>query len=74
MSLFLTHDELHELTGLRIPAYQRRWLEKHGYTFEINASGKPKVLRAFIMQKLGMVQHPFLSMGIAVEPNFDAIA
>lgn len=72
MSLFLTPDELRELTGLRVPAYQCRWLEKHGYPFETNASGKPKVLRAFLMQKLGMVQQP--GMGMAIEPDFDAIA
>ncbi len=72
MSLFLTSDELRELTGLCVPAYQRRWLEKHGYVFETNASGKPKVLRAFLMQKLGMAQQP--STGMGIEPNFDAIA
>jgi hypothetical protein len=71
VSLFLTPDELHELTGLRVPAYQCRWLEKHAYPFEITASGKPKVLRAFLMQKLGMVQQS--TAGLAAEPNFDAI-
>lgn len=71
MALFLTPDELRDLTGLVIPAYQRRWLQRHGYPFETNASGKPKVLRIFLMQKLGMMQPP--SMGMSQEPNFDAI-
>lgn len=72
VSLFLTPDELRELTGLRVPAYQCRWLEKHSYPFETNASGKPKVLRAFLMHKLGMAQQP--AAGLSTEPNFDAIA
>ena len=69
MSLFLSPDELHDLI---MPAYQCRWLEKHGYPFETNASGKPKVLRCFLMQKLGMPGS--LGAGTSQEPNFDAIA
>lgn len=72
MSLFLTPEEMSDLTGLVIPAYQCRWLEKHGYPFETNASGKPKVLRSFLLQKLGMMRP--LSAGMGQEPNFDAIA
>ncbi len=72
MALFLTPEELHELTGLRVAAYQCRWLEKHGYPFETNASGKPKVLTAFVLSKLGAGLSGALPAG--PEPNFDAIA
>jgi len=71
VSLFLTTDELRELTGLRVAAYQCKWLEKHGYVFETNASGKPKVLRIFLMQKLGMARQQ--SIGLGTEPNFEAL-
>jgi len=64
--LFLTHDELVELTDLKIPSAQIRWLKSHAYPFEIGASGKPKVLRALLMQRLAIPAKQS-------EPNFDAI-
>lgn len=68
-SLFLTHDELSELTDRKIPKAQMRWLVNHTYPFEISASGKPKVLREFVIQKL-QVLTPSINIS---EPNFDAI-
>ena len=29
--MFLTAQELHDLTGYALSAWQRRWLDKHGY-------------------------------------------
>lgn len=68
--LFLTSDELKELTDLKIPKAQIRWLDKHSYPYEIGASGKPKVLRSFVMEKLNAT---FKSNTNNQEPNFDAI-
>lgn len=67
--LFLSQDELRELTDLKIPKAQMRWLEKHAYPFEISAAGKPKVLRSYLMERLKSLTTPNKSS----EPNFDAI-
>ena len=67
--LFLTSDELRELTDLKIPKAQMRWLDKHHYPYEVSASGKPKVLRSFLTERLktNSVKNP------NSQPNFDAI-
>ena len=67
--IFLSQDEIRQLTDLKIPKAQMRWLQKNAYPFEIAASGKPKVLREYVMNKL-------LSLPLTAthkEPNFDAI-
>lgn len=67
--MFLTGDELRELTGYKLASSQCRWLESRGYPFETNASGKPRVLRAYVQQKL--CPHP---AGFLIDaPDFDAI-
>ncbi len=67
--IFLTQEELRDLTDLKIPAAQIRWLLKHAYPFEISAIGKPKVLRSLIIERLSKTQVTTTSN----EPNFDAI-
>lgn len=67
--LFLSADELKELTDLKIAKAQMRWLEKHAYPFEISAAGKPKVLRSLVLERLKSFTTPTQSN----EPNFDAI-
>jgi hypothetical protein len=44
-SMFLTREELLELTDYRQSAAQRRWLIQRGWRFEIGRDGHPKVLR-----------------------------
>lgn len=48
--MFLTPDELRELTDYRRPADQRRWLDRHGIHYWVGASGRPKVLRSSLQQ------------------------
>ncbi len=67
--IFLTKEELRELTDLKIPKAQMRWLEKRAYPFEISAAGRPKVLRSLVMERLQQIVLPVKSN----EPNFDAI-
>ncbi len=52
--MFLTADDLVELTGYQAPARQCRWLDRAGYPFELNAAGKPKVLKAYVEKRLGL--------------------
>lgn len=44
--MFLSPPEIELLTDRKQPAAQIRWLEAHGWRFEVGASGRPKVLRA----------------------------
>lgn len=67
--LFLSSEELRELTDLKIAKAQMRWLDKNNFPYEISASGKPKVLRSFLFQR-------FEANNLnnkTTEPNFDAI-
>lgn len=68
--MFLSQDELRDLTDLKVPKAQMRWLQRYAYPFEIAASGKPKVLREYVMKKLMTIS---LSAIPTNEPNFDAI-
>lgn len=68
--MFLSQDELRELTDLKVPKAQMRWLQRYAYPFEIAASGKPKVLREYVMKKLMTISMSAIQTN---EPNFDAI-
>lgn len=68
--IFLSKDELCELTDLRIPKAQMRWLQKHSYPFEISAAGKPKVLKTLVLNRLLNISN---TCEINNEPNFDSI-
>lgn len=67
--LFLTSDELRELTDLRFPKAQMRWLDKNKYPYEVSAAGKPKVLRSLVFDRLQNIS----SYTSKSEPNYDAI-
>lgn len=43
MGLFLSNEELHELTGYRLPNKQVTWLKSHGYFVETNVRGIPRI-------------------------------
>lgn len=48
MAMFLTPDELTELTGRKIKSKQIEALRRMGLPFHVNASGKPVVPAAAI--------------------------
>lgn len=68
--MFLNTSELTDLTGLKLPAYQRRWLIKNGYSFDVDNNGRPRVLRKYVERRLGYVEH---ESATTVQPNYDAI-
>jgi hypothetical protein len=68
--MFLTPDEIRELTGYQRHADQRAWLTRHGWKFEENAAGRPIVLRYYAEQRLGDDQKSKKSNG----PNFSVIS
>ena len=51
--MFLTRDELIELTGYKNRPGQIRWLAERGYKFELGRDRRPRVLKAVIIQALG---------------------
>lgn len=46
MSLFVSPEQLAEVTDLVQHAAQIRWLRARGYKFEISSTGRPRVLVA----------------------------
>ena len=54
--LFLTPDEIFDLTGLQQPCAQKKWLAANDWIFQVDARGRPKIARAFFDKK--MTQHP----------------
>lgn len=53
--MFLTVEDLKDLTGCHRKAGMIAWLKDRRYPFEIGADGWPKVLKAFVQAKLGGV-------------------
>jgi hypothetical protein len=51
-ALFLTTEELKQLTGYERNADQRRWLTKHGWKFEVSAIGRAIVSRQHAESRL----------------------
>jgi hypothetical protein len=52
MSMFLSRDELVDLSGARQRRRVIAWLRGAGYRFEIGADGWPRVLRAAVEARL----------------------
>lgn len=50
--LFLTSTEVTDLTGYKYASKQIDWLKNNQYIFEINSSGKPKILRSHLISRL----------------------
>jgi hypothetical protein len=42
--MFMSKEELHELTGFRNRPGQIRWLSERGYRFELDRSGRPVII------------------------------
>lgn len=52
--MFLTSEELEQLTGYQKPSAQAHWLEQAGLPFLKGGDGKLKVLRLAVEQRLGL--------------------
>jgi hypothetical protein len=72
---FLTADELAEVTGYKHVASQREWLDKNGWSYVVNASGRPIVGRYFARLRLsGITPTPGTSnMQPAWRPDFSPL-
>jgi hypothetical protein len=74
-SLFLTPDELAELTGRTSSAGQRKWLDANGYRFAVNANNRPIVAREYMLTRLGVAAvGPADTAAVSMpRPNFAAL-
>lgn len=52
-SIILSNDEVAEITGYVRLADQRKWFKARGWKFEVSATGRPIVSRAYANQVLG---------------------
>ena len=53
--MFLTADELADLTGLKRPSAQYRFLLREGWPVELDSKRRPLVLRSVMVARLGGV-------------------
>jgi hypothetical protein len=72
--MFLTKQELEELTGYKYSSKQANWLRMRGYKHEIGRNGSPKVLRAHIEEVLGLKNITTHSSRRSAKPDFSALA
>ena len=70
---FLTADEVSEITGYTHAGRQKEWLDKNGWSYVVNAAGRPIVGRWFARLRLAGVQATPTSLLQAVQPNFAAL-
>jgi hypothetical protein len=51
--MFLTREEIKQLTGYKIPSAQSRWLRSEEFKFKIAADGYPRVLKSEVEFQMG---------------------
>ncbi len=56
--MFLTSDEIAQLTGRVQAAAQVRWLKKEIWVFTVDSDGRPVIARAYAERMLGAVIKP----------------
>ena len=68
--MFLTDEQLEQLTKKRRPSAQRRWLIGRGYKFDVRDDGSPVVLEIEVRRHL---YGRSASSELRQEPNLDAL-
>ena len=73
--MFLTKEELCELTGYVYHCRQIDWLRQHHWKFEVTAQQRPKVARSYFESRLGgaIAKHETPAASLPVRPNFQAL-
>ena len=56
--MFMTPEEVAELTGYQRPAAQIKWLTAERFGFVVGGDGLPKVLREVVLSRLGDSSKP----------------
>lgn len=73
--MFLTAEELRELTGYTYYCRQIDWLRNHNWKFELTAQLRPKVARSYFESRLGggSAKQDVKAEALPVRPNFQAL-
>jgi hypothetical protein len=53
IKMFLTREEIKQLTGYKIPSAQIRWLQQEEFKFKVAADGYPRVLKSEVEFQMG---------------------
>lgn len=70
--MFLSDEEIQALTGRKRVTLQREWLTLRGWLHEVNAAGRPVVLRAYAEARLsGNKSRP--ASNVTLQPDFAAL-
>lgn len=70
MTTFLSHLEIVELTGYKIPSKQINWLRLQGFIFRIAADGYPRIDRSHYLKLMGGYNN---NIQPKTEPNFNSL-
>lgn len=77
--LFLTHDELTELTGFKTPRGHAKWLDRNRWRFVLTRSQQARVSREYFLDRMGLSRGKTGSTeqvnhgATLVEPDFSAL-
>ncbi len=69
--MFLTDDDLRDLTGFSRPSKQIEWLRREGFEHRVGADGHPRVLKAHVMSLMGAVDNAQIMRKSA--PDFSSL-
>lgn len=74
-ALFLSREELVELTGYRAPSAQVGWLERNRWRFVLTHRNEPRVAREHFNERMGCPTAVSLpnTFNPLVEPDFAAL-
>ncbi len=67
--LFLSHDELTELTGFKTPRGHARWLERNRWRFVLTRSQQVRISRDYFLERMGSTR---VRTGVATMENHAA--
>ena len=78
--LFLSHDELADLTGFKAPHCQARWLTRNRWRYVLTRRKEPRVARDHFNDRMGCGNgssagqaHAINHAAVGVQPNFAAL-
>lgn len=71
MGIFLSQEEIQQITGFKRSFAQVRWLQENGFEVKIRADGSPLVSRSHFELIMGGIIPA--DNGRACEPDFSAI-
>jgi hypothetical protein len=65
--MFMTPEAITDLTDSPQRSRQIEWLDRHGWTYEVSLTGKPKVLLSYAERRMGLAD---AKKSANTEPDF----